>query len=59
VDGEEGTVADLARRLQIKGQKSVCLAGDLVQNRKCQTTPAPAETVPAETVPAAEETKKT
>jgi mannose PTS system EIIA component len=54
VDGEEGTVADLARRLQIKGQKSVCLAGDLVQNRKCQTTPAPAETVPA-----AEETKKT
>ncbi len=42
-DGEEGTVSDLARRLQIKGQKSVCLAGDLVQNRKCQI--APAETV--------------
>ena len=48
-DGEEGTVSDLARRLQIKGQKSVCLAGDLVQNRKCQATPAPAElTAPGE-----------
>ncbi len=43
-DGEEGTVSDLARRLQIKGQKSVCLAGDLVQKGKCQNTPAPAAT---------------
>jgi PTS system mannose-specific IIA component len=43
-DGDEGTVSDLARRLQIKGQKSVCLAGDLVQNRACQTAP-PAEIV--------------
>src|SRR4051812_45021900 len=33
-DGEEGSVSDLARRLQIKGQKSVCLAGDLVQKGK-------------------------
>jgi mannose PTS system EIIA component len=49
-DGEEGTVSDLARRLQLKGQKSVCLAGDLIQNRKCQNTPAPVETA---------ETKKT
>ncbi|MEA2599563.1 MAG: mannose system component [Acidobacteriota bacterium] len=48
VDGEEGTVSDLARRLQIKGQKSVCLAGDLVQNRRC--TPVSPETA---------ETKKT
>jgi PTS system mannose-specific IIA component len=47
-DGEEGTVADLARRLQIKGQKSVCLAGDLIQNRKCQIAPAQTP-VPAET----------
>ena len=43
--GEEGTVSDLARRLQIKGQKSVCLAGDLVQNRGCQMAPAAAEIV--------------
>jgi mannose PTS system EIIA component len=49
-DGDEGAVSDLARRLQIKGQKSVCLAGDLVQNRKCQITPAEI---------AAGETKKT
>ena len=52
-DGDEGTVSDLARRLQIKGQKSVCLAGDLIQNRKCQIAPAAAAEI------AAGETKKT
>ena len=30
-------VADLARWLQAKGQKSVCLAGDLVHSRKWET----------------------
>ena len=40
--GEEGTVADLARALQAKGQKSVCLAGDLVQKGRCfNTGPVP------------------
>jgi len=37
---EEGTVSDLARWLQDKGQRSVCLAGDLTQNRKWET-PSP------------------
>lgn len=33
--GEQAeTVSELARSLQAKGAKSVCLAGDLVQNRK-------------------------
>ena len=53
-DGEDGTVSDLARRLQIKGQKSVCLAGDLVQKGKCQNTPTTDTPAPAETA----ETKK-
>jgi PTS system mannose-specific IIA component len=35
---EEGTVSDLARWLQDKGQRSVCLAGDLSQGRKCENT---------------------
>lgn len=41
----EISVTDLARALQAKGQKSVCLAGDLVNNRKCMvpTIPLPAE----------------
>lgn len=34
-DGQE-SVAELARWLQTKGVKSVCLAGDLAQNRPCQ-----------------------
>lgn len=41
---EETGVAELARWLQGKGQKSVCLAGDLVQGRKWETArPMPAE----------------
>jgi PTS system mannose-specific IIA component len=36
--GEEGTVSDLARALQAKGQKSICLAGDLVLKGKCMDT---------------------
>ena len=32
---DETSVTDLARALQAKGQKSVCLAGDLVNNRRC------------------------
>jgi PTS system mannose-specific IIA component len=36
--GEEGTVSDLARAVQAKGQKSICLAGDLVQKGKCVDT---------------------
>ena len=40
---EEGSVSDLAHWLQVKAQKSVCLAGDLVQNRKEETVvPTPA-----------------
>jgi PTS system mannose-specific IIA component len=44
---ERGSVADLARWLQDKGQRSVCLAGDLARGRKCETTCA-VETVEAE-----------
>lgn len=44
---EEASVSDLARWLQIKTQKSVCLAGDLVQNRKWETT----KTTPVHTDP--------
>jgi PTS system mannose-specific IIA component len=32
---EAATVSDLARWLQDKGQRSVCLAGDLTQSQKC------------------------
>ncbi|HEX9944062.1 MAG TPA: PTS sugar transporter subunit IIA [Thermoanaerobaculia bacterium] len=42
--GEEKGVSDMARWLQSKGQSSVCLAGDLVQNRRWENTSA----VPAE-----------
>lgn len=44
--GEDGSLADLARRLQAKGQKSLCLGSDMVQ-RKCDDSPVPlaAETV--------------
>ena len=41
---EETEVAELARWLQTKGQKSVALASDLVQSRKWETAcPVPAE----------------
>jgi mannose PTS system EIIA component len=39
-EAEETGVAELARWLQAKGQKSVCLAGDLVQGRNGETVPA-------------------
>jgi PTS system mannose-specific IIA component len=40
---EETGVSEMARWLQSKGQSSVCLAGDLVQNRKCENkSPVPA-----------------
>lgn len=43
-EAEEMEVAELARWLQVKGQKSVCLAGDLVHSRKWETAcPVPAE----------------
>ncbi len=32
---QDGTVSDLARALQAKGQKSICLAGDLALKGKC------------------------
>jgi PTS system mannose-specific IIA component len=35
---QEGTVSDLARALQAKGQRSICLAGDLVLKGKCMDT---------------------
>jgi PTS system mannose-specific IIA component len=41
---EETSVAEMARWLKAKGQSSVCLAGDLVQNRRCEpvcTAPEP------------------
>lgn len=39
-EADETSVNDLARALQTKGQKSVCLAGDLVNNRRCVPLPA-------------------
>lgn len=39
-EADETSVTDLARALQTKGQKSVCLAGDLVNNRRCVPVPA-------------------
>src|SRR6185503_1085555 len=35
---EETSVSDLARWLQDKAQRSVCLAGELVQGRRCEIT---------------------
>src|ERR1700712_483223 len=35
---QDGTVSDLARALQAKGQRSICLAGDLVLKGKCMDT---------------------
>ena len=48
-EADETSVTDLARALQTKGQKSVCLAGDLVNNRRCVVVPA----VPTDTEPKA------
>jgi PTS system mannose-specific IIA component len=36
--GEDGNLADLARLLQVRGQKSLCLGSDMVQPRKCENT---------------------
>ncbi|HKV11568.1 MAG TPA: PTS sugar transporter subunit IIA [Thermoanaerobaculia bacterium] len=36
--GEDGNLAELARALQVRGQKSLCLGSDMVQPRKCETT---------------------
>lgn len=40
-EADETSVTDLARALQTKGQKSVCLAGDLVNNRRCGVPAVP------------------
>ena len=45
-EADETSVNDLARALQTKGQKSVCLAGDLVNNRRCGVPAVPAGTEP-------------
>jgi hypothetical protein len=44
---EETHVSDLAKWLQAKGQKSVCLAGDMANGRKCQVQ-VPATVEPSE-----------
>ena len=44
---EKGSVAELARGVRDKGQRSVCLAGDLAVGRRCETT-CPVEVVEAE-----------
>lgn len=36
--GEDGNLAELARLLQVRGQKSLCLGSDMVQPRKCENT---------------------
>lgn len=42
--GEDGNVVELARAIQAKAQKSLCLGSDMVQPRKCEnTTPVPVE----------------
>lgn len=41
--GEEAGVSELARWLQSKGQKSVCLAGDLAQKGQWENCSVPAE----------------
>ena len=41
--GEETSVAEMARWLKAKGQSSVCLAGDLIHNRRCEPACAAAE----------------
>ncbi|MFL6193113.1 MAG: PTS sugar transporter subunit IIA [Thermoanaerobaculia bacterium] len=48
IDDAETDVSELARKLQAKGQKSVCLAGDLVHGRKCEINGRPAEVKPKE-----------
>jgi PTS system mannose-specific IIA component len=44
---EETHVSDLAKWLQAKGQKSVCLAGDMAHGRKCEVR-VPAMVEPSE-----------
>lgn len=36
--GEDGNVEELARAIQAKAQKSLCLGSDMVQPRKCDNT---------------------
>jgi hypothetical protein len=36
--GEDGNLAEQARSLQVRGQKSLCLGSDMVQPRKCENT---------------------
>ena len=45
---EERSVAELARWLQAKGQRSVCLASDMVQPKPCSEEPEVAATAEAE-----------
>jgi len=35
---EDGNLAELARNLQARGQRSLCLGSDMVQARKCDNT---------------------
>jgi PTS system mannose-specific IIA component len=38
IKDEETNVSEVARWLQAKAQKSVCLAGDLIEGRRCEMT---------------------
>jgi PTS system mannose-specific IIA component len=42
--GEEGDLAQVARGLQIKAQRSFCLGSEMVQRKCDNTAPSPAET---------------
>ena len=44
----ETHVSDLAKWLQAKGQKSVCLAGDMANGRKCEIRAAACTVEPSE-----------
>jgi mannose PTS system EIIA component len=46
-EAEQTSIAELARWLQDKAQRSVCLAGDLARNRKCENA-CPVEAVEVE-----------
>jgi PTS system mannose-specific IIA component len=44
--GEDGDLGELARSLQVRGQRSLCLGSDMVQPRKCDNSrPLTAEKV--------------
>jgi hypothetical protein len=45
---QEGNLKELARWLQAKTQKSVCLASDLLAGKKCDNAADAAAAVPAE-----------